>query len=58
MNSSVAIDFEAMEAFVNRVEVELNLASDVINYDLITVNIAYCPAKVKNMAAQFSLPFF
>jgi len=58
MNYLVAIDFESMETFVNRVEVGLNLASNVIDYDLITVNIAYCPAKVKNMAAQFSLPFF
>jgi hypothetical protein len=47
-----------MQAFVNCVEVELNLAGDVVNHDLITVNIAYHPAEVKNMVAQFSLSFF
>ena len=47
-----------MKAFVNCVKVELNLANDVVYHNLITIDITYCPAQVKNMAAQFSLTLF
>ena len=47
-----------MKTLVDCVKVELNLAGNVVNYDLITVNVAYYPAEVKNMAAQFCLTLF
>jgi len=49
MNLLPAIDFESMETFVNCVKVKLNLASDVVYNNLITINITYGPAEIKNM---------
>lgn len=47
-----------MKASVYCVKVKLNLANNVVNYELITIDFTYRAAELKDMTLQFSLTLF